>query len=343
MSTLLLLHPTMASEPALVEESKRALKQKFSDSYLDQYMIGLIASGKQELPLNTYKLIHYLAPAGAAKNKFNAPLMAALYGSLQPGGSFEGVIPDDSDLLAIKTGFLVNSDESRWTKPNNTNVVSLKRRVRSVNTSTLPTFSRVSTSPTSSTGTPGLTDSSSEENDDFDVEMDSKIRQNKLNFFEDEEDEEDLFNEDELLQHTEIADPTIAPLECSRTGKRRRRACKNCTCGLKEKEEREEAQQRSLQDTMLGRMAMSATEEAIAIENRINNRKQKVKASKQGSEVKFTEEEMTEIDFTVEGKTGGCGSCALGDAFRCSTCPYLGLPAFKPGQPISLDAFGEDI
>jgi anamorsin len=74
------------------------------------------------------------------------------------------------------------------------------------------------------------------------------------------------------------------PPECAPAPGKRRKACKDCTCGLKELENAENEAARKLRVVVLGE---------------------------------------DELDFTVQGKTSSCGSCALGDAFRCAGCTAL--------------------
>ncbi|CAO0792139.1 unnamed protein product [Mucor circinelloides] len=120
---------------------------------------------------------------------------------------------------------------------------------------------------------------------------------------------DDLEDEDALLDEDDKIKPSKASLtrpdDCELTDGKRK-ACKNCTCGRAEEEEMESNNVVSL-DLM-----------------------------------DDIQDEIVEVDPTPK-KTGGCGSCALGDAFRCSTCPYLGMPAFSTGEKVALGGmFAQD-
>ncbi|GAV75520.1 CIAPIN1 domain-containing protein/Methyltransf_11 domain-containing protein [Cephalotus follicularis] len=99
------------------------------------------------------------------------------------------------------------------------------------------------------------------------------------------DDDNELIDEDSLLTEEDLKKPQLPPVGDCEVGSTRK-ACKNCTCGRAEAEEKVE----KLGITM----------------DQLNN------------------------------PESACGSCGLGDAFRCSTCPYKGLPPFKLGEKVSL-------
>ena len=101
------------------------------------------------------------------------------------------------------------------------------------------------------------------------------------------DDDDDLIDEDALLTEEDLKKPQLPSVGDCEVGSTRK-ACKNCTCGRAEAEEKVE------------KLGLS----------------------------------MDQLD----NPQSACGSCGLGDAFRCATCPYKGLPPFKLGEKVSLSS-----
>jgi anamorsin len=124
--------------------------------------------------------------------------------------------------------------------------------------------------------------------------------------------------------------PTCEPFNSS--GPRRKKACKNCTCGLAEFEAEE------LKATKVVLIDGSQTGTAIEVDQ-------------------TEKDKLIQLAKAAPKATSSCGSCYLGDAFRCASCPFIGelyclswyilihsgLPAFKPGEKVEINFDMDDI
>ncbi|KAF9352521.1 Anamorsin [Mortierella sp. NVP85] len=131
----------------------------------------------------------------------------------------------------------------------------------------------------------------------------------------DDEDAE-LEDEDNLLDESDLIKPTKEQLEapdCGPTSLKKKK-CKNCTCGMESEGEPEEESQ--------GANVSSGPVPNEAIVASAGN--------------KWKGSAITEVVPKSLQPKSSCGNCYLGDAFRCGSCPYLGMPAFQPGEKVQL-------
>lgn len=291
---LLILNGQIVQSPDAVQTLVARLE---AAGDVHRQVLDRVTGGMAKLPANTYSLIHVAPEVEGQPLRLDAKTLDAFANSLAPSGRLEGALDFKNQKMDAIMAGLIESGESYVKPAGQTAQTSIPRRSTAATTNgsakKMPIFKKLQ---------PQQPPTDSRKRDSAASGI-VKLSLADL----DDDDDDDLVDENSLVAGS-ISTPIIVPPQCQPTnGKKRRKACKDCTCGLKELELQEEEAQRA----------------------------------KQGDVVTLNLEE--EIDFTVPGKTGGsCGSCALGDAFRCDGCPYLGLPPFKPGEIVNIGAMKDD-
>ncbi|KAF9109129.1 Anamorsin [Mortierella sp. AM989] len=136
----------------------------------------------------------------------------------------------------------------------------------------------------------------------------------------DQDDEDaELEDEDDLLDESDLIKPTKEQLEAPECGpdSLKKKKCKNCTCGMESEGELEEVQQ----DVEMGDASAGPVPTDSIVASKTN---------------RWKESAITEVVPKALQPKSSCGNCYLGDAFRCGSCPYIGMPAFEPGQKVQL-------
>lgn len=306
--TLIVSPPSIAGKPELLDK----VYEIHDRNATDLQMLDRIAAGLVNLPTATYDVILLLTDADGTTRESHSLLvrdvMQKVVSALKVGGllkSQAGAFSGSEKTEAILAGLTESPDG--MIKPEQTESVSIPLK-----------FGRKKAATNGTNGTNGTV------NPDGSVSLNLNGKRSQpaaelvkpagvgfVDFSDDLDDpiitgeDDDLIDEDDLITADDMARPIVQPPECRPKAGKRRRACKDCTCGMKERIEAEDAAKRTAADKAL-------------------------------TALKLDSDDLAEVDFTVQGKVGSCGNCALGDAFRCDGCPYIGLPAFKPGEEVRL-------
>lgn len=299
--TLLLAPPSLASHPTALT----SVLSQYDRSVTDLQMLDRLSAGLVNLPALTYDLVLVLTDASSSLTEalplLNRAVLGPVAESLKPKGRLQAL--DGSKLEsaalakeAVLAGLVAGA--SGYEKPDygeNEGTVTLK----------LGKKKKSDAGPAVGSATVNLNGGAAK----VDLKRPAPSAPAGVGFVEFNDDldldDDELIDEDTLMTEDDLKRPINIPAECQPKPGKRRRACKDCTCGLAERLATEDADKRAEADKTLASFKLAA-------------------------------DDLTEVDFTVQGKVGSCGNCSLGDAFRCDGCPYIGLPPFKPGEEVRL-------
>ncbi|CCF53471.1 uncharacterized protein UHO2_02895 [Ustilago hordei] len=296
--------------------------ETYSGRQVEMHMVDRLTDGATSLPASTYPLAHLVVSYADAAS---AVLLSSLHSALQP---LAKVIVQAGDLVDATTaqnvkaeltiaGFTdIQTDAAAGlisaSKPatctssfyigssSTSSALPLRRKLGS-STSSCAKKSLWATQPASST---------------------------------------DLIDESSLLRDVDFIPSTAVKRPDCDVGPgqgKKKKACKGCTCGLRQLQEEEERSANSnLVQLDTEDMDMPNAQPAQAN----GGKRTEVAETIIGKDGKPKTIKRIQVD--TKGATSSCGSCFLGDAFRCSSCPYLGLPAFEPGQKVEIPAGMDD-
>jgi len=298
---LVLCPPSISSHPDLLEKALST----FDKGSTDVQMLDRLSLGVVNLPTNTYSSALILADPSSTtvSQKLEPYVLQSIFNSMLPKATLriqEEAFSGGDTIQFLVVGFMVDKGVDGsiiLTKPEfsgNASVPLKLRRKQRVEDSAELNSAKTESAP-GSTRAPVIKGVGFVLSDD------------------DLEDDNDLIDEDTLLEIGDLGTliqrmffcwsyhsnrgmlTYFTPAtECKPGARKRRRACKDCTCGLREELEGEDRVKREAADKALA----AAKEKAAA-------------------GVKLTTSDLAEVDFTVAGKASSCGSCYLGDAFRC--------------------------
>ncbi|KAK1141149.1 electron carrier [Aspergillus melleus] len=294
--SLLLAPPSIAAH----EEKLRDLFTTFDRTTTDLQMLDRLSAGFVPLPADTYDLVLVLTDANGARRDEALRLLTrdvytALVPAMKAGGKLQlqaGSLGANEGLEAILAG-LVEKDGGFEKQVFQSVAVPLKLGGGKKK-------AKKETAPATNGASNGISNGI------------NGVHSNGVGFTNGTNgvgfvDGDELIDEDDLLSEDDMKRPLQTASNCQpEKAKKRRRPCKDCTCGLAEKLDKEDQDRQE-------------------------------QATKDLNVLKLQADDLNdEMDFTVQGKTSSCNSCSLGDAFRCSTCPYIGLPPFKPGEEVKI-------